>query len=102
MNKLRSDTAALYGLNSASATKDQVKSAYNDVRDSWDKVAKSTAEWKAEQKDAVKSAADGLKKTWDDLPGDTTGAEAATKMKPQAQQLDNAVKSARTGLKCPG
>ncbi|MFF4498331.1 hypothetical protein [Streptomyces sp. NPDC001546] len=102
LNKLRSDATALYGLKSPSATKDQVKSAYNDVRDSWDKVAKSTAEWKAAQKDAVKSAADGLKNTWNDLPGDTTGAEAAAKLKPQALQLDNAVKSARTGLQCPG
>ncbi|MEU3409557.1 hypothetical protein ABZ766_37190 [Streptomyces sp. NPDC006670] len=102
LNKLRSDATALFGLKPASATKDQVKAAYNDVRDGWDAVSKSTAEWNAAQKDAVKSAADGLKKTWDDLPGDATGAEAATKLKPQAQMLDSAVKSARTSLKCPG
>ncbi|MFF4368221.1 hypothetical protein [Streptomyces sp. NPDC001594] len=102
LNKLRSDATALFGLKPASATKDQVKDAYNDVRDGWDAVSKSTAEWNAAQKDAVKSAADGLKKTWDGLPGDATGAEAATKLKPQAQMLDSAVKSARTGLKCPG
>lgn len=102
LNKLRSDATALFGLNPASATKDQVKSAYDDVRDGWDAVAKSTAEWNAAQREAVKSAADGLKKTWDGLPDDTAGAEAATKLKPQAQMLDSAVKSARTGLKCPG
>ncbi|GAA0274808.1 hypothetical protein GCM10010302_10510 [Streptomyces polychromogenes] len=102
LNELRSDATALFGLNPASATKDQVKSAYNDVRDEWGEVSKSTAAWNAAQKEAVKSAADGLKKTWDDLPGNATGAEAATKLKPQAQKLDSAVKSARTGLKCPG
>ncbi|MDH6545196.1 hypothetical protein M2167_007768 [Streptomyces sp. SPB4] len=101
LNKLRSDATALSGL-SPSSTKDQAKSAYNAVKDGWDTVSKSTATWSAAQKDAVKSAADGLKKTWDDLPGDATGAEAAAKMKPQAQMLDSAVKSARTGLKCPG
>ncbi|MFJ8159915.1 hypothetical protein ACIRBY_03185 [Streptomyces sp. NPDC096136] len=102
LNQLRSDATALAGLNPSSATKDQVKSAYNDVRDGWDAVSKSTAQWSAAQKDAVKSAADGLKKTWDDLPDNSTGAEAAAKLKPQAQMLDSAVKSARTGLKCPG
>ncbi|MFF2191409.1 hypothetical protein [Streptomyces sp. NPDC058157] len=102
LNELRSDATALFGLNPASATKDQVKDAYDDVRDGWDDVSESTAAWNAAQKDAVKSAADGLKKTWDGLPGDVTGAEAATKLKPQAQMLDSAVKSARTGLKCPG
>ncbi|MEV7547983.1 hypothetical protein [Streptomyces sp. NPDC089915] len=102
LNQLRSDATALSGLSPASATKDQVKSAYNDVKDGWDAVSKSTAAWNAAQKEAVKSAADGLKKTWDDLPGSVTGAEAATKLKPQAQLLDTAVKSARTGLKCPG
>ncbi|MFE2248686.1 hypothetical protein [Streptomyces lavendulae] len=101
LNKLRSDATALSGL-SASSTKDQAKNAYNSVKDDWDTVSKSTATWSAAQKDAVKSAADGLKKTWDDLPGDATGTEAAAKMKPQAQMLDSAVKSARTGLKCPG
>ncbi|MFE2156121.1 hypothetical protein ACFXAO_39505 [Streptomyces lavendulae] len=101
LNKLRSDATALSGL-SPSSTKDQAKNAYNAVKDDWDTVSKSTATWSAAQKDAVKSAADGLKKTWDDLPGDATGTEAAAKMKPQAQMLDSAVKSARTGLKCPG
>ncbi|MET9607414.1 hypothetical protein ABZZ17_20465 [Streptomyces sp. NPDC006512] len=76
--------------------------AYDDVRDGWDDVAESKATWDAAQKEAVKSAADGLKKTWDDLPDDTTGAAAATRLKPQAQMLDSAAKSARTGLKCPG
>ncbi|MFF4321196.1 hypothetical protein [Streptomyces sp. NPDC001568] len=102
LNKLRSDATALVGLNPASATKDQVKDAYNDVKDGWDNVSESTATWDAAQKDAIKSAADGLKKTWDDLPDDTTGTDAAGKLKPQAQQLDTAVKSARTGLQCPG
>ncbi|MFF4580166.1 hypothetical protein [Streptomyces sp. NPDC001389] len=102
LNKLRSDATALSGLDPASATKGQVKSAYDDVKNDWDAVAKSTATWSASQKEAVKSAADGLKKTWDGLPDSTTGAEAATQLKPQAQMLDSAVKSARTGLKCPG
>ncbi|KIF03906.1 hypothetical protein PL81_21730 [Streptomyces sp. RSD-27] len=102
LNRLRSDATALAGLNPASTTKDQVKDAYNNVKDDWDAVSKSTATWSAAQKDAVKSAADGLKKTWDNLPADATGAEAAAQLKPQAQKLDSAVKSARTGLKCPG
>ncbi|GLX19463.1 hypothetical protein Slala02_27780 [Streptomyces lavendulae subsp. lavendulae] len=102
LNKLRSDTTALFGLDPASATKDQVKDAYDDVRDGWDNVSDSTAAWNAAQKDAVKSAADELKKTWEDLPDDATGADAATKLKPHAQMLDTAVKSARTGLQCPG
>ncbi|MGW7065018.1 hypothetical protein ACWGHM_41925 [Streptomyces sp. NPDC054904] len=102
LNKLRSDATALFGLNPASATKDQVESAYNDVKDGWDSVSESTATWNSTQKEAIKSAADGLKKTWDDLPDDATATDAATKLKPQAQMLDTAVKSARTDLQCPG
>ncbi|MEW1635423.1 hypothetical protein AB0469_15260 [Streptomyces sp. NPDC093801] len=102
LNELRSDATALFGLNPSSATKDQVKTAYNNVKDGWDAVSKSTATWSATQKDAVKSAADNLKKTWDDLPDNATAAQAVTQLKPQAQMLDSAVKSARTGLKCPG
>ncbi|MGW7319548.1 hypothetical protein [Streptomyces sp. NPDC054854] len=102
LNKLRSDATALFGLNPASATKDQVEDAYNDVEDGWDSVSESTATWNAAQKEAIKSAADGLKKTWDDLPDDAPATDAATKLKPQAQMLDSAVKSARTDLQCPG
>ncbi|MEU8779809.1 hypothetical protein [Streptomyces sp. NPDC048606] len=102
LNKLRADATALFGLNPASATKDQVKDAYEDVRDGWESVSESTATWNAAQKDAIKSAADGLKKTWDDLPDDATATDAAGKLKPQAQTLNTAVQSARTGLQCPG
>ncbi|MFD3875123.1 hypothetical protein [Streptomyces sp. NPDC058623] len=102
LNKLRSDVTALVGLNPTSATKDQVADAYNDVKNGWDSVSESTATWDAAQKEAIKSAADALKKSWDDLPDDATATDAATKLKPQGQMLDTAVKSARTGLQCPG
>ncbi|MFD3551908.1 hypothetical protein ACFWWA_07380 [Streptomyces goshikiensis] len=101
LTKLNSDAAALNALNPSTATKDQVKSAYDAVQTSWETVAKSTATWEAAQKDAVKSAADGLKKSYQALPGDTTGSDAVTKLKPQAETLDTAVKAARTGLSCP-
>ncbi|MFI5639731.1 hypothetical protein ACIA8H_20255 [Streptomyces goshikiensis] len=101
LTKLNSDTAALNALNPSTATKDQVKTAYDAVQSDWETVAKSTATWEAAQKDAVKSAADGLKKSYQALPGDTTGSDAVKKLKPQAQTLDAAVKAARTGLKCP-
>ncbi|MCX4539501.1 hypothetical protein [Streptomyces sp. NBC_01565] len=101
LTTLNSDTAALNALNPSTATKDQVKDAYTAVQDDWEAVAKSTATWEAAQKDAVKTAADALKKSYQGLPGDTTGSEAVTTLKPQAQSLDAAVKAARTGLSCP-
>ncbi|MFI5982266.1 hypothetical protein ACIBEA_15440 [Streptomyces sp. NPDC051555] len=100
LTELKADNAKLRTLDPATATKDQIKSAHNAVQDDWKTVAESTAQFNAAQKDAVKSAANAVKKTYDGLPGDTTGADALTKLTPDLQKLDTAVASAQSGLKC--
>ncbi|WP_407840881.1 hypothetical protein ACE1OC_38135 [Streptomyces sp. DSM 116496] len=100
LTELKADNAKLRALDPATATKDQIKDAHKAVQDDWKTVAESTAQFNAAQKDAVKTAANDLKKTYDDLPGDTTGADALTKLTPDLQKLDTAVASAQNGLQC--
>ncbi|MFF1413738.1 hypothetical protein ACFVX6_28795 [Streptomyces sp. NPDC058289] len=100
LTELKADNAKLRALDPATATKDQIKDAHKAVQDDWKTVAESTAQFNAAQKDAVKTATNDLKKTYDDLPGDTTGADALTKLTPDLQKLDTAVASAQTGLQC--
>ncbi|MEU9416770.1 hypothetical protein [Streptomyces sp. NPDC051000] len=100
LTELNSDTAALRALNPANATKDQIKEAYDDVQKSWSEVDKSTATWDAAKKDSVKKAAEDLKKAYEGLPGDTTGKDAASKLAPSVMTLDDATKSAKSGLTC--
>ncbi|MEV0985750.1 hypothetical protein [Streptomyces sp. NBC_01343] len=98
--QLKSDSAALKALNPATATKDQLKSAYDAVQTSWKNVKESTSALKSAEKDAVTSAAENLKKAYEDLPGDTTGKDAATQLQPQVQALDTATTEATTAHKC--
>ncbi|MFE4258917.1 hypothetical protein [Streptomyces sp. NPDC056883] len=100
LTELKADNAKLRALDPATATKDQIKDAHKAVQDDWKTVAESTAQFNAAQKDAVKTATNDLKKTYDDLPGDTTGADALTKLTPDLQKLDTAVASAQNGLQC--
>ncbi|MCX5129662.1 hypothetical protein M8Z33_02220 [Streptomyces sp. ZAF1911] len=100
LTELKADNAKLRALDPATATKDQIKDAHKAVQDDWKTVAESTAQFNAAQKDAVKKASNDLKKTYDDLPGDTTGADALTKLTPDLQALDTAVASAQNGLQC--
>ncbi|AWZ03926.1 MULTISPECIES: hypothetical protein [unclassified Streptomyces] len=100
LTELKADNAKLRTLDPATATKDQIKDAHNAVQDDWKTVAESTAQFNAAQKDAIKSAANDVKKAYDDLPGDTTGADALTKLTPDLQKLDTAVASAQLGLQC--
>ncbi|MCX4775971.1 hypothetical protein [Streptomyces sp. NBC_01264] len=100
LTELKADNAKLRELDPATATKDQIEEAHKAVQDDWTTVAKSTAQFKAAHKEAIKNATKDVKKTYDGLPGDTTGAEALTKLTPNLQNLDEAVANAQTGLKC--
>ncbi|MEU9720145.1 hypothetical protein [Streptomyces sp. NPDC047976] len=100
LNALKSDNAKLKAMNPASATKDQVKEAYDAVQKDWDSVKDNVAKLKQAEQDAVKQAAEDLKKGYENLPGDTTGTDALTKLQPQIQKLDEASTAAATGLKC--
>ncbi|MFK0255856.1 hypothetical protein [Streptomyces sp. NPDC090445] len=101
INQLSSDTAALQALNPATTTKDQVKDATEKVQEDWKEVAESTATWNQAKKNAVKTATENLKKAYANLPGDTTGSQAATKLAPQVQALNTAIRDARRDLNCP-
>ncbi|MEU9158837.1 hypothetical protein AB0D29_00920 [Streptomyces sp. NPDC048424] len=100
LTALKADNAKLKALNPATATKDQVKEAYDAVQDDWSGVKENVSKLKDAEKAAVQSAAENLKKGYEDLPGDTTGKDALTQLQPQIQQLDEATTAASTGLKC--
>ncbi|MFJ3877861.1 type IV pili methyl-accepting chemotaxis transducer N-terminal domain-containing protein [Streptomyces sp. NPDC090077] len=100
LNALKADNAKLKALNPATATKDQVKDAYEAVQKDWENVKGNISELKQAEQDAVKQAAENLKKGYEDLPGDTTGKDAVTQLQPQIQSLDQASTAAATGLKC--
>ncbi|MFE5541873.1 hypothetical protein [Streptomyces sp. NPDC056492] len=98
--QLKSDNAALKALNPATATKDQLKSAYDAVQTDWKNVKEHTSALKSAEKDAVTSAAENLKKAYEGLPGDTTGKDAITQLQPQIQALDTAATQATTANNC--
>ncbi|MFF2195097.1 type IV pili methyl-accepting chemotaxis transducer N-terminal domain-containing protein [Streptomyces sp. NPDC058157] len=100
LNALKADNAKLKALNPSSATKDQVKDAYDAVQKDWSNVKENLTKMKQAQQEAVKDAAENLKKGYEALPGDTTGKDALTKLQPQIQKLDEASTDASTGLKC--
>lgn len=100
LNALKADNAKLKALNPASATKDQVKDAYDAVQKDWGNVKNNLAKMKQAEQDAVKDASENLKKGYEALPGDTTGKDALTKLQPQILKLDEASTAASTGLKC--
>ncbi|MFD7836558.1 hypothetical protein [Streptomyces sp. NPDC059761] len=98
--QLKSDNAALKALNPATATKDQLQSAYNAVQTDWKNVKENSSALKSAEKDAVTTAAENLKKAYEDLPGDTTGKDAITQLQPQIQALDTAATQATTANNC--
>lgn len=100
LNALKADTAKFKALDPATATKDQLKDAYDAVQTDWKKVKESTSALRSAERDAVQTSAENLKKAYEDLPGDTTGKDALTQLQPQIQALDTAVKEAGTSLKC--
>lgn len=100
LSELKADNAKLKALNPTSATKDQVKDAYEAVRKDWDDVKKNLDKLKDAERSAVQSASDDLKKAYEDLPGDTTGKDALTKLQPQIQKLDETSTAASAGLSC--
>ncbi|MFF4453888.1 hypothetical protein [Streptomyces goshikiensis] len=100
LTQLKSDSAALKALSPATATKDQMKSAYDAVQSDWQNVKKNTTTLKSAEKSAVTTAAENLKKAYENLPGDTTGKDALTQLQPQIQALDTATTQATTSQKC--
>ncbi|MEU9234340.1 hypothetical protein [Streptomyces subrutilus] len=100
LNELKADNAKLRALDPANATKEQIQEAYSDVQDDWKDVADSTATWDTARKDAVKTAADDLKTAYEALPGDTTGRESVTALKPHTDKLETAVTEAHSSLNC--
>lgn len=101
LGQLKTDTAALDGLDPATATKDQIKDAYEEVRDDWDDVNDDLSELDDAKRTALQAASDDLKRAYDDLPGNTTGRQALTALQPSVDQLGQTVTGALSGLDCP-
>ncbi|MER5930814.1 hypothetical protein [Streptomyces sp. NPDC002054] len=101
LNTLKADNAKLAALNPASATKDQLKDAFDAVQTDWENVKKSASSLRQAEREALEDAAGDLKSSYQDLPGDTTGQQALTQLQPQIQKLDQSATAASTQLKCP-
>ncbi|MFE2283830.1 hypothetical protein ACFXDJ_06625 [Streptomyces sp. NPDC059443] len=100
LSALKGDTAKLDALDPATATKDQIKDAYEAVQKDWAAVSSDLGDLKGAKKDAVSGAADGLKKAYEGLPGDTTGKDALTAIRPQIQKLNETAAAASTSVAC--
>ncbi|MFG2983049.1 type IV pili methyl-accepting chemotaxis transducer N-terminal domain-containing protein [Streptomyces sp. NPDC048258] len=100
LTSLKADNAKLKALNPATATKDQIKDAYEAVQKDWDNVKENAGKLKEAERAAVQDAAEDLKKAYEGLPGDTTGKDARTQLQPQIDKLDEATTAATTGLRC--
>ncbi|WP_411077628.1 hypothetical protein [Streptomyces sp. cmx-10-25] len=100
LGQLRTDTAALNGLDPATTTKDQIEDAYEDVRDDWDEVRDDLGDLDDARRTALQDAADDLEKAYDDLPGGTTGRQALSRLQPSVDKLGQAVTGAFSGLEC--
>ncbi|MEJ8643339.1 hypothetical protein WKI68_21985 [Streptomyces sp. MS1.HAVA.3] len=100
LGALKADNAKLKALNPATATKDQIKEAYDAVQDDWADVKENVSKLREAERAAVQGAAEDLKKGYEDLPGDTTGKDALTQLQPQIQKLDETSTAAATGLQC--
>ncbi|MFE4258309.1 hypothetical protein [Streptomyces sp. NPDC056883] len=101
LSTLKGDQAKLAALDPASATKDQIKDAVDAVQTDWDKISSSLKDLNSAKKSAVGSAVGDLKSGAGNLPGDTTGSQALTQLKPQIQKLDETLVAASAGVTCP-
>ncbi|MEV0317325.1 hypothetical protein ACIBKX_23075 [Streptomyces sp. NPDC050658] len=101
LSELKADNTKLRDLDPASATKEQIKDAHEDVQDGWDDVKNDLGKLDSAKKEALTNAADDLKKAYDDLPDDTTGKDALNQLQPQIKKLDETLAAASTDLKCP-
>ncbi|MFD5143774.1 hypothetical protein [Streptomyces sp. NPDC058401] len=101
LSTLKADQAKLAALDPASATKDQIKDAVDAVQTDWDNVSSSLKDLGAAKKSAVGSAVGDLKSGFGNLPGDTTGSDALTQLKPQIQKFDETLVAASVGVTCP-
>lgn len=84
----------------ATATKDQIKDAYEAVQKDRTAVSGDLGDLKGAKKDAVSGAADGLKKAYEGLPGDTTGKDAPTTLRPQIRKLNETAAAASVSIAC--
>ncbi|WP_326588984.1 hypothetical protein [Streptomyces sp. NBC_01294] len=100
LGALKADNAKLKALNPATATKDQIKEAYDAVQDDWADVKENVSKLREAERAAVQAAAEDLKEGYEDLPGDTTGKDALTQLQPQIQKLDATSTAAAAGLQC--
>ncbi len=100
LGALKADNAKLKALNPATATKDQIKEAYDAVQEDWADVKENVSKLREAERAAVQAAAEDLKKGYEDLPGDTTGKDALTQLQPQIQNLDQTTTAAANRLQC--
>lgn len=101
LRDLRSDADELAALKPASATKEQIEDAYNDVREDWDDAQEHVTALDVARKDAVQKAADDLRSAYDGVPDDATVPQVIDGVKAQAEKLTTTVTAASSSLKCP-
>ncbi|NBE56812.1 hypothetical protein [Streptomyces boluensis] len=100
LGELKADNQKLAALDPATATKEQVQDAYDDVKDDWNDVKGNLSALSSAKRDAVQGASDDLRQASEDVPGDTTAQQTLTDLKPQIDKLATTVSDASTSLKC--
>ncbi|MFJ8648769.1 hypothetical protein ACIRNI_21935 [Streptomyces sp. NPDC093546] len=97
---LRMDAGKLADLGLTTTGLDDVRDLRDDVAHALDTVTQSAQRVRKARADAVTEAYDGLARAVDALPRDTSGAQAAERIRPQLEALDQAIAASQASAKC--
>jgi hypothetical protein len=100
LGALRMDAGKLADLSPRSRGRDELRDLREDVAHDLDLVTHSARGVRKARARAVSDAYDRVSRAIDDLPGGTTGAQAAQRIRPHLEALDRAVAASQASVKC--
>ncbi|MER7110978.1 hypothetical protein [Streptomyces sp. NPDC000229] len=100
LGALRMDAGRLADLSPRSRGRDELRDLREDVAHDLDLVAQSARGVRKARARAVSDAYDRVSRAIDDLPGGTTGAQAAQRIRPHLEALDRAIAASQASVKC--
>jgi hypothetical protein len=100
LNNLSSTVMSYQGLNPATATNDELDSAYNDIADAWNQVEEDANDWANAYDNPLGEAYDDLYWAYQDLPGDNTIAEDISDLEPELSAFPEAFRKTFDGSGC--
>jgi hypothetical protein len=100
LDNLATTVVSYQGLNPATATNDELESAYNDIADAWNRVEDDANDWANAYDNPLGEAYDDLYWAYQDLPGDNTVAEDMHDLQPELSAFPQAFHETFDGSGC--